>query len=134
MKAEYNPHSITDARRYIANARKLLRESAQKEDDLYKDTKYVKMAGHTAYIGVLEAFDTLFAHKSKARKSVDWYKLQLVKTDKKLLDNFNAVYASLHLAMSYDGNPSVAVAQDGLARAETIIDWVETRLATSGQA
>lgn len=120
---------ISEARRYVANAKEILRDKAQKEDGLYQDAKYVKMAGHTAYAGVLVALDHLFGRTSRRRKSVDWYQAELAKTDRKLLTAFNGVYDTLHLSMSYDGNPAAAVAQGGLDLAERIIDWVETRTA-----
>lgn len=87
------------------------------------------MAGHTAYSGVLVALDDLLGAKKKGRKSVDWYKSELAKMDKKITGLFDAVYDTLHLSMSYDGNPDADVAQSGLKRAEQIIQWVDTRLA-----
>ena len=47
--------NTAEAMRYIDNAKEILREKAKKEDGLYQDKKYVKMAGHTAYSGVLLA-------------------------------------------------------------------------------
>ncbi|AQG80736.1 DUF5618 family protein [Spirosoma montaniterrae] len=124
-------NTIQEAKRYIDNARDLLREKAKKEDGYYQDTKYVKMAGHTAYSGVLVALDTLLGIKKKGRKDVEWYKQQLAQMDRKVLSAFHSAYDTLHLSMSYDGNPSVKVAQSGLEDAEMIINWVETRIANA---
>ena len=124
-------NSIQEARRYLSNAREILRDKARKEDGIYQDAKYVKMAGHTAYVGLLVALDGLIGKKTKGRKDVDWYKQQLANIDKKKLGQFIAAYDTLHLSMSYDGNPSADVAQAGLSQAETIIDWVENRVATA---
>lgn len=118
----------TEAMRYIDNAKDILREKANKEDGLYQDKKYVKMAGHTAYLGVLVALDSLLGAKKKGRKSVEWYKSELAKMDKKTTSLFDAVYETLHLSMGYDGNPSSKIAQVGLEEAERIINWVDTRL------
>jgi hypothetical protein len=123
--------SIQEAKRYVDNAREILRDKARKEDGYYQDTKYVKMAGHTAYAGVLVALDELLGKKGKGRKDVDWYKQNLAKLDKKILTTFVAAYDTLHLSMSYDGNPSAVVAAAGLQEAESIINWVEHRTATS---
>lgn len=123
--------TIQEARRYVENARTLLREKANKEDGYYQDTKYVKMAGHTAYAGVLVALDELLGKKGKGRKDVDWYKQHLAKLDKRMLNAFVSAYDTLHLSMSYDGNPNVNVATAGLQEAETIITWVETRTANA---
>ena len=58
---------------------------------------------------------------------MDWYKEQLSGLDKKLLNSFVAAYDTLHLSMSYDGNPNAKVAKAGLEDAESIISWVENR-------
>jgi hypothetical protein len=121
--------TVQEAKRYLDNAKEILREKANKEDGYYLDTKYVKMAGHNAYVGVLVALDGFLGKKGKGRKDVDWYKQHLSRLDKKLLNAFVSAYDTLHLSMSYDGNPSANVATAGLAEAETIINWVESRTA-----
>jgi len=120
-------NTVDEAKRYLDNARELLRDKAHKEDGYYQDSKYVKMAGHTAYVGVLVALDGLLGKKGKGRKDVDWYKQHLAKLDKRVLNSFVSAYDILHLSMAYDGIPDAEVAQTGLKRAETIIDWVEQR-------
>lgn len=120
--------ATTEAMRYLDNAKSILKEKAQKEDGLYQDKKYVKMAGHTAYVGVLFALDELLGGKKKGRKSVEWYKSELAKMDKKVSSTFSNVYDTLHLALSYDGNQDAELAQNGLKRAEQIIHWVDTRM------
>lgn len=62
------------------------------------------------------------------RKSVEWYKEELGKIDKRVLTAFVAAYDTLHLSMSYDGNPDAEVAQAGLKRADQLIDWAEARI------
>jgi hypothetical protein len=117
-------NTVDEAKRYLDNARELLRDKAHKEDGYYQDSKYVKMAGHTAYVGVLVALDGLLGKKGKGRKDVDWYKQHLAKLDKRVLNSFVSAYDILHLSMAYDGIPDAEVAQIGLKRAETTIDWV----------
>jgi hypothetical protein len=124
-------NTVEEARRYLNNAKEILSEKARKEDGYYQDTKYVKLAGHAAYTGVLVALDGLFGKKGKGRKDVDWYKERLSTMDKKLLYSFVGAYDTLHLSMSYDGNPAADVAVAGLKMAESIIAWVETRTATA---
>lgn len=128
-KPHHSVNSIQEAKRYIDNAKEILREKARKEDRFYQDTKYVKLAGHAAYTGVLVALDGLFGKPKRERKDVDWYKYEISKMDKKLLSAFSSAYDTLHLSMSYDGNPNANVAQAGLEDAETIINWVEQRTA-----
>jgi len=119
---------ITEAKRYISNAKEILREKAIKENGVYQDRKYVKMAGHTAYAGVLVALDSVLGDKkTKTRKSVEWYQKELSTTDRKILSYFLAAYDTLHLAMSYDGNLSADVSKAGLEIADKIINWAENR-------
>ena len=40
-------NQILEARRYVANAKTILKEKAVKDGDYYTDSKYIKMAGHT---------------------------------------------------------------------------------------
>jgi hypothetical protein len=52
---------IQEAKRYIDNARTILSEKAEKEEDYYHDGKYVKMAGNiTCYI-IARLYKRLFA-------------------------------------------------------------------------
>ena len=118
-------NSINEAKRYLDNARAILREKANKEDGYYQDAKYVKMAGHTAYVGVLLALDGFLGGKKKGREDVDWYKQQLIKLDKDVLNAFVSVHQLLHLSMAYDGILDAEVAQIGLERADSVIGWVE---------
>lgn len=120
---------VEEARRYISNAKDILKEKAKKEDGYYQDKKYIRMAGNTAYNGVLEALDALIIDKLKGRKSVSWYKEKLSKMDKKVLNAFISAYDILHLSMGYDGIPSAKIANTGIEYAEQIIDWVEMKTA-----
>jgi hypothetical protein len=121
---------VLEAKRYLDNARTILREKAGKEDDQYTDRKYVKLAGHAAYTGVLVALDGFLGVNTKKRKDVNWYKEQLASIDKKVLNNFVNAYEMLHLYMGYDGTREAVIAQQGLKRADEIIQWVEQRTAT----
>jgi len=118
---------IIEAHRYLENAKEILRDKAKKEEGLYLDKKYVKLAGHAAYTGILVALDGLFGIKKKGRKSVDWYQEELSKVDKKVLNRFNSAYEVLHLSMGYDGASNAKVAIAGIEDAEQIINWVETK-------
>lgn len=120
--------NITEAKRYLENAKEILRDKAKKEEGFYHDKKYVKLAGHAAYSGVLEALDGLLGGKKKGRKSVEWYQAELAKIDKRVLTYFNSAYNLLHLSMGYDGELNVKVANAGLEDAEMIISWVAQKL------
>ncbi|MDX2190567.1 MAG: DUF5618 family protein [Bacteroidota bacterium] len=127
MKAK-SMDPIIESKRYIQNAKDILSEKAHKEDGYYQDKKYIKMAGHTAYSGVLVALDAFLQTKKKGRKSIEWYKEELSNVDRKILNYLDDVYEHLHLVMGYDGHGSVKNAQIGFDSAEKIINWVENRL------
>ncbi len=115
-----------EARRYLENARTILSTKAEKDGGFYKDRKYVRMAGNTAYNGILVALDAIVPQPNKGRKSVEHYQRNI--KDGKLMTLFNAAYDTLHLAMGYDGNLSVKIAQEGLSLSDKIIGYVETRI------
>jgi hypothetical protein len=117
--------SIQEARRYIDNAKEILREKAKKQDGYYTDSKYVKMAGHTAYTGVLVALDGVFGKKGRGRKDIDWYRQETQKWNKKLLPLLNSTYDILHLSLGYDGAKDARIAQIGIDNAERIITAAE---------
>ncbi|MDX2195223.1 MAG: DUF5618 family protein [Cytophagales bacterium] len=105
--------TIDEAYTYLDNAKCILSEKAEREDGFYIDKKYVKLAGHTAYNGVLEALDMILPRK-KGRKSVEWYQENLSKIDKKMLHYFNNVYQQLHLVMGYDGIGDIRIKKNWL--------------------
>lgn len=120
-------NTVQEAQRYLENAREILSEKGHKENGFYQDRKYVRMAGNTAYSGILVALDSFLEEKSKGRKDVTWYKSKLAKLDKNVLNVFVSAYDTLHLALGYDGNLNAKVASAGLENAEDIIKWVEQR-------
>ncbi|MBO9612377.1 MAG: DUF5618 family protein [Dyadobacter sp.] len=119
--------AVIEAKRYLNNAKEILREKGAKDEGYYRDSKYVKMAGHTAYSGVLFALDHYFGKKAKGRKDVDWYRINLSKEDRKMLDSFTTACEQLHLVMAYDGVGQDEIVKIGFREAERIIAWVETR-------
>ena len=116
-----NPN-IQEAQRHIDNAKAILSEKAKKQNGFYTDRKYVKMAGHAAYTGMLLALDGVFGKKGKGRKDIDWYKENTAKWNKKLLPALNSAYDILHLSMGYDGVLDVRVSSAGIDTAEKIIE------------
>jgi hypothetical protein len=114
----------------LLNAKEILRDKAGKKDRFYADKKYVRMAGNTAYNGVLEALDAIVPAPQKGkRKSMGHYKDYLAKKDKKILALLNDAYNTLHLAMGYDGNLNALVVKGGLDTAEEIISYVANKAA-----
>ncbi|GHT63186.1 hypothetical protein AGMMS50239_18610 [Bacteroidia bacterium] len=125
MPESKNP--IREAERYLDNAKTILSEKAGKEGKYYSDKKYVRMAGHTAWCGVLTALDAALGIKQKLKRGqrTDFqdYQEAVSKMDKKMNRPLLNTYETLHLTLGYDGNLNYNVVQSGLKEAQHIIDW-----------
>ena len=124
IRSEY----YVEALRFMDNARETLIK-AGKEDDLYKDDKYVKTACGIAYCAVLKALDGYLLLKEvkrqKGRKSIEYYRENISKIDRKLMQYLNNAYMTLHLDGYYDGNVSVDTISSGFKSAYLIIDKIK---------
>ena len=109
---------------YLDNARTLLSQKAEKEDGYYQSKKYVRMAGHAAYMAILTALDVSMPPKKKGRLSIEDYRTFLANHNKKLLTHFNSLYDVLHLSMAYDGIQDAKVVHIALSSAEDFIGKV----------
>ena len=119
------PNNIAEAKRYLNNAREILKTKAGNGvPGYYSDTKYVKMACNTAWSGVLVALDFIIPPSPMGvRKSVDTYKNYLSTRNRKVLNDFVSAYNYLHLFGGYDGDLNKKTAHIGLDLAENIIKW-----------
>ena len=117
---------VAEARRYVENAKNLLKEHGKLdcETQLYQDLKYVRMAGNTLWNGMLLILDSIFHVKTEdgSRPDIRDYRNVIAKRDLKLLTFVNAGYDAMHLAMGYDGNPIRAHCQEAIRLANEIID------------
>ena len=124
-------NSIHEAGRYIWNARQLLSEKAGKDGEYYTDRKYVKMAGHTAWCGVLVVLDATLkvreGLKKGQRPDIKDYQEAIAKADKKMPRILMNSYDTLYKILGYDGNLRFKIVQDGLDEAQEIIDWASKR-------
>ena len=121
--------SYAEAMRYMENAKETL-QKAVKEDDFYRDKKYVRSACGTAYSGVLIALDTYLALKDvempkKKRRSIEFYTKNVAKIDKKMLNYLDVVYNILHLDGYYDGILHARIIKEGFDVAYQVIDKIK---------
>ncbi|GHT11033.1 hypothetical protein AGMMS4956_03450 [Bacteroidia bacterium] len=120
--------------RYMRNAEETLQRSS-KEENHYLDAKYVRMACATAYLGVLLALDAWLAlkgvpmptkrDKTKKHRSIDMYRNDIGRLDRKLLVDLNDAYNVLHLDGYYDGVTNVRVIREGFTVAYQIIEKIK---------
>ncbi|MDR0618911.1 MAG: DUF5618 family protein [Bacteroidales bacterium] len=125
--ATVHKNPIKEAQRYLDNAREILSKRAGKDGDYYTDPKYVRLAGHAAWSGVLIALDGALGvrnGKTKgARVDFDKYKDAVYKKDKKMSRPLQGAYNALHLYLGYDGELSYKIVQAGLEQGKNVILW-----------
>ena len=125
-------NAIQEAERYIQNARQILSEKAGKDGDYYTDKKYIRIAGHTAWCGVLIALDATLKIKEGLKKGqrpdIKDYQEAVGKIDRKMSRYLMNSYDTLHKVLGYDGNLRYVIVQDGLKEAQWIIDWAGKRI------
>lgn len=118
---------IKEAERYLQNARQILSEKAEKDGDYYNDSKYVKMAGNTAWNGVLVALDAAFNVrtnlKNGQRAEFKDYQSAVAKYDKKMPRVLLNAYDLLHKSLGYDGVTRYKIVQDSMIQAKEIVSW-----------
>ena len=126
LKEEYYSEAI----RYMENAKECL-QKAKKEDNRYKDKKYVRMACGTAYSGLLIALEGFLVLKGmykpskKERKSIEYFQNNIGELDKKMLDYLDDTYKILHLYGYYDGIQDARVISAGFDNAYTLIEKIK---------
>jgi Domain of unknown function (DUF5618) len=119
-----------EAASHISNGRDNLKK-AGKEHNFYLDIKYVKTGCGIAYSGVLFALDYYLANKgvvapkSPKKKSIEWYRDNIAKIDRKLLNTLNNVYSILHIDGYYEGINGVKVIQVGFDYADDIVKRIK---------
>ena len=120
-------HPIREAERYLQNARDILSEKASKDGNCYNDSKYVRMAGNTAWNDVLIALDAVLDVRKNFKKGqrLDFkdYQAAIAKKDSKMTRTLQNAYGLLHLSLGYDGITDYKTVQSSLDIAKIILTW-----------
>ena len=118
---------ISEAERYLQNAKEILTEKAKKEGNYYQDSKYVRMAGNTLWNGVLIALDGALDVRANLKKGqrpdIKDYQNAVAKTDKKMTRPLRDAYLNIHQSLGYDGITNYNVVQAGMEQAKEMIAW-----------
>ena len=123
---------ISESMRYIDNAKELLKTKAKLNYVTYDDKKYVRLAGHAAYHGVLHAINEagLIKLKKGQRLDVKDYVAALSKENGKMKDYFNACYDIFHITAGYDGFAEKVSFHNCIDKyAKPLIEWAATKAA-----
>ncbi len=127
---------IAEAYHYIDNANKIIKDNLKIEGQFYNDKKYIRMAGHTAYMAILVALEPLVSPEvrklNKTHPDVFSYRQALGKKNKTALNLFNSAYNCLHMAMSYDGDLLTDTKKTGFKLANQLIEWADENTTALG--
>jgi hypothetical protein len=125
--ATVHKNPIKEAQRYLDNAREILSTKAEKEGGFYSDPKYVKMAGNTAWNGVLVALDGCLGIREKLKKGqrpdFKYYLDAISKKDKKMSRPLLTAYDALHKSLGYDGILGYKSVQAAMEYGKDMISW-----------
>lgn len=123
------PDTIEEAKRYVANAKEVLVERGELDEEglAYGDRKYVRVAGNYLWLGVLIALDVVFNVRQgrRNRPDINDYREAVSHRDEKLLSLVNLGYDTIHLAMALDGNQCKGVCDAGFRITNDIITRCE---------
>ncbi|MFA5782709.1 MAG: DUF5618 family protein [Bacteroidales bacterium] len=125
-----NEYNISEAYRYLANAKETLGKS-QIEYERYIDPKYVREAAGMAYLAALKALDTYFISIGLDRKilpkSIDGYWNLIRKKiplNGKLTASVSTIYENLHIDAYYRGHTNVDLVKAGFENARKVIEMI----------
>jgi hypothetical protein len=125
--ATVHKNPIKEAQRYLDNAFEILSTKAEKDGGYYSDSKYVRMAGNTAWNGVLVALDGVLPVrenlKPKQRPDFKDYLAAISKKDKKMSRPLLTAYDSLHKSLGYDGILGYKSVQAAMEYGKNVISW-----------
>jgi len=132
-------YSISEAYRYLANAKETLGKS-QIEYGIYTDSKYVREAAGIAYLAAFKAMDVYFISrgfdKAKLPKSIDEYReftRKYIPLNGKWNASLKIVYENLHIFAYYRGGVGVEMVKEGFNNAKIIIDMLSKLMTEKGK-
>jgi hypothetical protein len=111
---------LSNAQKILIKARSILAEKAGKDGNYYTDKKYVRMAGRTAWQGVIVGLNECLKIQEKSELKV--YQ-KILAQNPYFLEIFNNACDTLCKSLGGDGNLNVVIVDAGLKRAKALIDW-----------
>lgn len=133
-----NEYSISEAYRYLANAKETIGKSPI-EYGRYSDSKYVREAAGMAYLAALKAIDVYLLHigteRAKLPKSIDGYWdliRKKIPLNGKLMASVNTVYENLHVFAYYRGGTATQMVKEGFENVKKIIEMINKLMPETG--
>ncbi len=134
MKIKHSEYSISEAYRYVENAKETLSKSPV-EYGAYTDSKYTREAAGIAYLSALMAIDAYLVWKGLSKdelpSSIEEY-MQMIRKkiplNGKLTAAVNIVYQNLHLLAYYRGGTGVKMIKEGIENCYKVIRMLENAM------
>ena len=111
---------LSNAQKILIKAKRILAENAGKDGNYYTDKKYVRMAGRTAWQGVIVGLNECLKIQEKSELKV--YQ-RILSQNPYFLEMFNSAYDTLWNALGSDGNLNVVIVDARIKEARKLIDW-----------
>jgi hypothetical protein len=123
--------AISEAKRFLKNAKEILSKTEIEYGKIYKDPKATREAAGIAYLAALLAIDGYLISKGtpkdKLPTSIDGYMdaVRKIPRNGKLMANLITAYQNLHVFAYYLGGVNVDMIKAGLKSVEEIINILE---------
>lgn len=128
--------AVQEAKRYLQNARTILKEKAviNEEINYYTKAKYVKSACGKAYKAVLIVLDAyiaingeIFTQPKYKRKRIEYYRENIKERDFFLFNDLHTTYNVLYLSGYYGELLSVDAINSGIAAVADMISYFDEK-------
>ena len=123
---------IEEARRYVENAKTLLVEHGELDEDemFYNNKRIVKQTGNMLWKAVILVLDAVYhvRHDRRTRIIVDDYLEAIGEQDEKLYYFVDSGCDLMYVYMGYNGTRFKSICDDGFWTANQIIDRCATML------
>lgn len=111
---------LSNAQKILIKAKKILAKNAGREGNYYTDKRYVRMAGRTAWQGVIVGLNECLKIQEKSEVKV--YQ-KVLSQNPYFLERFNNAYDTLCNTLGSDGNLNVVIVDEGMRQAKELINW-----------
>jgi uncharacterized protein (UPF0128 family) len=123
--------AISEAKRFLKNAKEILSKTEIEYGKIYKDAKATREAAGIAYLAALLAIDGYLISKGipkdKLPTSIDGYMdaVRKIPRNGKLMANLIIAYQNLHIFAYYRGGVNIDMIKAGIKSVEEIINILE---------